>query len=512
MRVLFISPKTQLLLTLGDMPPSSILSLASFVQQKGHKVHIYERSMDKKSLSQTLEAFQPDVVSCTLMFTQQIEDMKLVCRELRSLRPHLPILCGGLSASLFPELILQEGLADYVGIAEGEYTFVELLEVVNGQRGPSTVQSLVYLDEEGKPIHTPLRPFADLSDFPDTDFSLLPMEKYFAFYPDAPHSAAVVASKGCPYQCTFCFNAAYHRCKYRVRDRAAVMREIERLVLDFGADGIVFVDELWGVNRDDLRAYCNGIADLSKRLNKPIRFFCETRFGALSYEDLKLMADSGCWMIAFGLESGSPEVLSRIQKNYPLDRVEADMENCKKVGIATTLFTISGLPGETPAQVKQTIHAIFRLNPSIFTAAPFYISPGTKEYHELIDAGRLKAPQNLEEWKKFTVERLFVEENYSEIPDRELKVIHHFFSWRMLFQNRKDQKIGWLEYVLLGVRRVFAFVGREGFFRFFVSNSRMLLYTLWYAHAYPGIRKKYDLYARNFGRKDWDDLAHLDQK
>ena len=511
-RILFICPKMQLYLSFGNMHPSGILNLATFLQHEGHEVQIYERNIDSKSLSQTMEAFQPDVVSCTLMFMQQIEDMKIVCRELRVSYPDIPILCGGMSVSIFPELILQEGLADYVGIGEGEYTFFELLEVVNGKRNPSTVQSLVYLDENGQPVHTPLRPFADLSDFPIPDFSLLPMEKYYAYYPEAPHSIHVIASKGCPFQCTFCFNAAYHRCKHRARRSELVLREIELLVSDCGADGIMFFDELWGTDKEELRAYCNGIAALSKKLKKPIRFFCETRFGVLSPEDLQLMADSGCWMIAFGLESGSPELLKHIQKNYPMDRVEVDIENCKKAGISVTLFTISGFPGETPAQIKQTIHSLFRLNPTLFTAGPFYVYPGSKEYDRLVEAGRITVPKNLDEWAQFGQERHFLEKNYSEIPDRDLKVIHYFFYWRVLFQNRKDKTTGRLDYIKLGVRRVLDFVGQKGFFQFFVKHFRLLLYAVWYAHAYPGIRKKYDLYARNFGKKDWDDLGHLDQK
>ena len=180
MRILFIYPKTQLNLAQGNMPPLPVLSLASFLKREGHEVRIYERNIDDKSIARTIEEFGPGVVSCTLLFAQQIRDMRTVCREIRALRPCLPIFCGGLMASLIPELILKEGLADYIGIGEGEYTFLELLEVAGGRREPSAVQSIVYPGEDGRPVHTPLRPFADLKDFPETDFTLLPMEKYFS--------------------------------------------------------------------------------------------------------------------------------------------------------------------------------------------------------------------------------------------------------------------------------------------------------------------------------------------
>ena len=508
MRILFIYPRMPLYAGTSNMPPIAVLNLASFMQREGHEVQIRERNIHKKNVSLGIEGFNPDVVVCTLMFVGQIRDMQIVCREIRALRPGLPILCGGLTASTFPELILKEGLADYVGISEGEYTLMELLEVIAGHRDPSTVQSLVYLDENRQPVHTPLRPFANLGDFPATDFSLLPMEKYFDFYPESPHTLTVYASKGCPGQCTFCFNAAYHRRQYRVRKREIVVREIETLVTDYGADGIIFIDELWGVDKEELRAYCDDITALSKKLGKPIRWVCQTCFGVLSLDDLKRMADAGCFLIPFGLESGSPEILKSVKKGYPLKRVDADINNCKAVGISTLVFVIFGFPGETQEQIKQTVHTIFRLNPTFYSTFLFTVA-GSADYSKLVSSGKLRPPEDLAGWAEHeNRQSMFV--NYSAIPDRELKVIHSFFMWRMLFQDRKDRKHGRLVGLRMALRRVVESMGQRGFFKFCFAQIRLALRTLWYYYAFPGIRRKYDLYPRNFGRKDWNDLAHLD--
>jgi radical SAM superfamily enzyme YgiQ (UPF0313 family) len=511
MRILFVYPCMPRSLALGDMPPYGPLFLASFVQQEGHEVRIYERNIEKTPLVRVMDEFRPDVIVGTLLFGGQIPDMQAVCKQLRSRYPGLPILCGGLTASMIPELLLQEGLADYVGISEGEYTLLELLEVVRGQRDPSTVQSLVYLDSSGKAVHTPLRPFADLTKFPETDYSLLPMDQYATFFPEVPRVSVVHSSKGCPFQCTFCFSPGYYRCQYRTRRRQTVMREIETLVTDFGMDGVVFNDELLGFHKEELHAYCDDISALSKQLGKAIRWGGETRFGMLKYEDFKHMADTGCWLLAFGLESGSPDMLKRLKKTYPLDKVETDINNCKAVGIRTMTNAIFGFPDETPAQVKQTVHTIFRLNPTIYSTGLYIVLPGTAEYDSLVCAGRIEPLRDLQDWSSTKVEeRKFMVQNLSSIPDRELKVIHYFFYWRVVFQNRKDAKTGRLDYIKIGLQRVFGGIGRKGFFAFFATHFRLLLCAVWYVYAFPGIRKKYDLYARNFGRKDWDDLGHLD--
>jgi len=493
----------------GNMPPTATLNLASFIQREGHGVRIYDRNIAKQSVSRALDAFEPDVIACTLMFARQIGDMQSVCREIRSLRPNLPILCGGLMASLIPELILKEGAADYVGIGEGEYTLLELLEVVSGQREASMVRSLVYLDRDGQPVHTPPRPFADLGEFPETDFSLLPMDKYFGFHPGAPRTLAVYASKGCPGRCTFCFNEAYHRCQYRARRRQTVLREMETLATDWNADGFVFIDELWGVDKEELRAYCDDIVALSEKLGRRIGWACETRIGALDREDLERMARAGCFRICFGLESGSPELLKRMKKGYPLGRIETDIGNCKAVGIRTLPLVIFGFPDETPAQIKQTVHTIFRLNPSFYGIGMFYVPPGCAEYNKLVSAGRLEPPTDLAGWAEWEDSRTMTA-NYSAVPDRELNVISGFFYWRMLFQDRGDRTTGRLDYIRMALRRVTGNIGRKGFIALCLKQVRFVFWTAWHTYAYPGIRKKYDLYPRNFGRKDWEDLSHLD--
>jgi len=488
----------------------AVLSLASFIQAQGHQVRIHERNLDDISLSRVLNEFRPEVVVFTLMFAQQLADMQNAHKQLRAERPELPVLCGGQMASLIPELLLREGLTDYVGIGEGEYTLLELLEVIEGRREPATVQSLVYLDANGAPVHTPLRPFADLSEFPDTDFTLLPTEKYDISLPgDLNRGLTVYASKGCPSKCTFCYNAAYHRCQYRLRPRESVMREIEALVTTYNAEGIIFVDDLWGLRKEDLRAYCDFFVALSARLGRTIWWACETRIGVLSREDLRHMADAGCKAIMIGLESGSPEVLKRIKKGYPLNRVVSDFENCATAGIATMADAIFGIPGETPTQIKQTIHTIFRLNPTIYAVGMFIATPGSEEYSKLATAGKLTPPATISDWADFG-ERFFLGGNYSAIPNRELNVIHSFFLWRQLFQNRKDGRTGRLDIFKYGLRRVLDGIGHKGYLAHFAKFLRLLLVVVWYSHAYPGIKKKYDLSARNFGRKDWDDLAHLD--
>jgi len=192
-----------------------------------------------------------------------------------------------------------------------------------------------------------------------------------------------------------------------------------------------------------------------------------------------------------------------------LKKIESDFCNCKEAGISALSFVIFGFPDETPAQIKQTVHTIFRLNPTTYSTFLFTPMPGTAEYNNLVASGRLAPPSDITSWANWE-DRQMVHVNYSAVPDRELKVIHYFFYWRLLFQDRKDQKTGRLDFIKMGLRRVKNTIGRKGFLSFCFIQAYFVLCIVWYNYAYPGIRKKYDLYPRSFGRKDWDDLGHLD--
>ena len=501
MHVLFVRPNAGFYVHFAAQPSLGLLALASFLQSKGHTVRIFDHELEH-GLMETVAAFKPDAVAVTLFSDASIPDAMEISRALKALG--LPVFWGGHMASAIPELVARSGFVDYVGISEGEYTLLELLEVAEGKRAPETVLGIAYVDKNGEYRRTADRPFADLSDFPPLDYSLVPVERFNYKLPFANRISPMMASKGCPFSCTYCFNSEYHRCQRRVYPQEVVFQQVQTLATRHGFDGFLFVDEIFGTDKQELRSFCQGIKDL----HLAVTWGTETTIGMLTRADLEIMHDAGCRWLQFGLESGCAEMRKKIHKFYDASKIDETFRNCREIGIMTQGQFIIALPDETPEQVRETVRLCFRTQPDMFSLAFFVPIPGTQLCRELEAAGKLTLPKTLEDRVGSAMERQLLRQNFSFIPDKGLQVIQKCFHWWLVFRKKRRipgvkrssfLEIG-LENLLVNLRRT----GLCGLARNLWESGKLFCSVAWYAHAYPSIRKKYDLYAKNFGRTNWD--------
>ena len=501
MRVLFIRPQAGFHIAFSPQPPLGPLALASFLQARGHTVRIFDDQIER-NLMKAVAEFAPDAVAVTLLCESMIPSALQASRALKALG--LPVFWGGHMASAIPEEIARSGYVDYVGISEGEYTMLELLEVAQGKRAPETVLGIAYVDENGDYHRTPDRPFADLREFPPLDFSLIPVERYLSNFPFSNSQFLIMASKGCVFRCTFCSNDDYHRCQRRMYAREVIFHQVKTLAENYKVDGILFSDELFGADKQELGAFCQSMEDLGLGLT----WGAQTAIGILTREDMKMMHEAGCRLLEFGLESGSAEVRKNLHKYYDASKIDETFRNCREIGILTMANFIVGLPDETPEQVRETIRLFFRIHADVVSTTFYTPIPGSQLYKTLVDSGRLIPKKTLEEMECNPMEWQTLSQNFSRIPDKELQVIKNFNHWQVVF-GRKQKTTGFKRDSVLktGVSNLLAYlrsVGLRGLARGFWESARLFCTVAWYAHAYPAIRKKYDLYARNFGRTDWD--------
>ena len=386
-----------------------------------------------------------------------------------------------------PEMLLLEGAADYVVLGEGEITFHELLQAIEHKRDVAQIKGLCYLDEAGCVCRTPDREFADLADFPIIDWSLVDPRKYFSSVAFGKRRITLYSSKGCPKRCAFCSNESFHRRTYRKRPNEYVVSEIESLK-QYGLDNVHFCDEMFGVNKRDLYDLCDKLRNLN------ISWSCQTGLCHLSREDLQHMYDAGCRWISFGVESGSPEMLKRMRKGINLEDINRDFQNCKEIGIMTAANAIFGLPDETEEQLRETVRLMLRIDASFCQVALFVPIPCTEFYDDLAKEGRLRLPETLREWGRYSILKDVV--NYSQVPTKELYVLYCFFMWRSLF--RKDTSKGTRPYgfvlsVAASARKMMLQHGLFGMFRYAFPLVGLFFTAAWYRFAYPGILRKYGL-------------------
>ena len=199
-------------------------------------------------------------------------------------------------------------------------------------------------------------------------------------------------SRGCPFKCTFCTSRLYYGDKWRTRSVNSVIEEIKE-IKKLGIDNIFF-------NSDTFTFRKSFVLDLCKKLNDEnlnIKWFCNSRVDTIDMEMAKEMKNAGCWLIAFGIESGNQEVLNRTKKGIKLEKAIETISMVNKTGIETIAYFIFGLPGETKETLKDTIKFAKKCDPTyarFFTAVPF---PGTEFYEEKLKEGKIKTL----DWSKY---------------------------------------------------------------------------------------------------------------
>jgi radical SAM superfamily enzyme YgiQ (UPF0313 family) len=253
------------------------------------------------------------------------------------------------------------------------------------------IQGIAYR-RGGRIVLTPDRPFIeDLDTLPIPRHELLPLARYKLPIVGDRYTF-VVTSRGCPAGCRFCIKHVTYQNSFRLRSPEHIMQEVRKLVA-LGTKNIHFEADLFTANREQVVGICNALLNEGVK----IRWTCNSRVDFVDQDLLNLMAMAGCWMIAWGIESGSPEILRRVRKGITPERVTHALRMAKSAGIRNYGYFIIGLPGETEETIDQTI-AFSKTLPLDF--ALFHIAvpyPGTPLWFEALDEGWLRVRR----WEDF---------------------------------------------------------------------------------------------------------------
>lgn len=183
--------------------------------------------------------------------------------------------------------------------------------------------------------------------FPPPRLDLFPLKKYncpvVRFYP----FATTIISLNCPYHCRFC---GYGNLKFKWREVNNIIEEL-RYIKSLGIKEVRFKDNTFGANRAQVIELCQRMI----KENFNFRWSCSSRIDILDKKLLKLMRDSGCHTIQFGVESGSQKILDMYNKQFTIEQVRKTFLNCQKLKIKTVAHFILGLPGENEESILKTI-------------------------------------------------------------------------------------------------------------------------------------------------------------
>jgi magnesium-protoporphyrin IX monomethyl ester (oxidative) cyclase len=491
LNIMLINPKIPVYLRMPSMP-LGLVSIASYLNGHGHRAIIIERSIKAYDIRAEIQRFRPDVIGVSVMSFLSGIDAKKLTQKLRGLTD-VPVIWGGQAPSASPEMVLRDGAPDYVMLGEGELTWLAVADALEKKEPLDSIEGLAFL-QNGAFVSNPIRPVADLFQFPEMDWTLVEPKKYFSTFFHCDKMLYLHASKGCPAACIFCSNNQYHQSCNRCRDPKHVLDDIDRFVLDYGADGIYFSDELFVPRRDLRTQLCEGLIERGYDLV----WGCQMRLGVLKEEDIQLMARAGCRWILFGIESGSKERIASIKKKINLDLAYQTVEWCEKAGITVQASFIIGFPGETPEEMQKTVDFAERL-PASLVAMNILTPIPNSEIWDLWDRDfpQYKKPGSIRACARKVEQNVgdLVPWNFSKVTTRELRAVHYHYQWKDF--SRKDS-VNQDSYGILkkmaqdAFNRIFKH-GLSGFVFGTYISVKQFCTVFFYSHFFQRILKKYHL-------------------
>jgi len=298
-----------------------------------------ERIFKKKDIVRKVIAEKPDIVAFSVYTTTY----KWACEtsiEIKKCIP-VPIVFGGIHPTLVPEKVISLPFVDYVIVGEGEYSFLSLVCAVSENSDLEEVGNLYY-KKNGKIIQNPLAsPIRDLDNLPFPDKDL------FADYIRYKDDYMIMASRGCPYSCSYCcesyLNKIYKNKYFRRRSANSVIEELEYMKKRYSFKEVMFFDSILFNDKKWLKE----LLDIYRRkINIPFR--CTGHVNYFDYETAKLLKYAGCYCIDFGIQSFNNNIRRNIlNRNEENEQIKKVFKLCDSFKLRYDVDLMFGLPQAT---------------------------------------------------------------------------------------------------------------------------------------------------------------------
>jgi anaerobic magnesium-protoporphyrin IX monomethyl ester cyclase len=335
-------------------PPVGLALIGAILEKAGYAVTL----LDANAPGLKPEAIPAlvsgaDVIGLTAM-TPTITTATRIAQYIRQSRPDVKIIMGGAHPTMLPEETMASAPdIDVIVRGEGDETVIELLRAFENNSPLSNIAGISYR-ADGKIVATAARISNIVMDeLPFPAFHLLPWKSY---RPHPPHGvalpfAAMITSRGCPYRCAFCSKPVFGT-RFRAQSPERVVAEIAYLKNKFGVKEIAFYDDSFTLDKKRIHGICDKI--ISSKLK--ITWTCETRVNLVDKDLLQHMKQAGCYAVAYGLESATPEILKVLNKDTTIEQVEEAVRYHHEVGLQVVGYFMLGSPSETPENIRETIN------------------------------------------------------------------------------------------------------------------------------------------------------------
>lgn len=409
-------------------PPDNLLYIAGMVESRGHEVHVLDNEIECLPEDGVIKFAQErkfDVVGLGPTTPEYEKSIKAV-KKLKDATGATVVFGGAHSTALPEEVLSENACVDYIVRGEGELGMADLLDALSGKFPMENVKGVSYR-LNGTIIHNPNHHLLeDIDKFPYQARHLVLSRQYMFPFPNEGlrPTAVMMASRGCPHKCKFCF--PMHGKKTRVRQPEKVAEEMEHVVTKYGIRRFIFHDESFGIDRDKFLQFC----DLIQKAHMGVKWFCFTRADLIDDEFVSALKRAGCVKVSIGVESGDEFVLNAMGKGKILSRVSDACAILDRYGIETRGSFIIGLPFETHESAMATIQLAKRIKLKQIGCNICTPYPGTELYRMCMEKNGIELMStdwsDYRRWGKAVVRT--PELSNRELENYQVRMIADFYS------------------------------------------------------------------------------------
>lgn len=360
-------------------PPISIINLGGFIRDHGYDVEILDTGIepDYKSRLKDLIKEEPLAIGFSVILGKFTKNAITLTRLIKEMDGDIPIVWGGKLVSLANKKILEELQVDFIVLGDGEFPFLRLLDCLSNKTDYHDIPGIGFKENGKIIINENLHEVANLDDiYISKDFGW-DLVKEHINYKQIPYFIHLYTSRGCKFNCAFCYlkDIKQLKAKNRFRRRSAdnIIREIEYLYNTYGINVVTFGDDDF-LSKTTIDTVVP-VFDFLRKKNIYIEHIW-TNIYNLTPDMINLLAGI-CRTVCYSIETVSPRLQKILNKVIPSDRVIETNKQLRKAGINTVHNFLFGIPTETDEETKANIDLLKKLkeiNPYV-RANTYILSP-----------------------------------------------------------------------------------------------------------------------------------------
>ncbi|MBF0383078.1 MAG: cobalamin-dependent protein [Magnetococcales bacterium] len=317
--------------------------------------------------------------------------VKNILKTVKTINPDIITVTGGGIISCQPEVAMEAlEYSDYGVVGEGDVTVCEFASTLENGDDMSQVAGLIIKQGPKSFFTTEVRSdITDLNSLPWADYEGFDIDKYLQLPPPAfgglnsNRMIPMLASRSCPYKCTFCFHSLGAR--YRRRSLDDFFAELDYLVERYNIEYISMADELFEPKPEYIKAFCERMKPYN------IHWHADFAINNVREELLPIMKEAGLDVMFFGLESADDSILASMnKKGLTIKKIETVLKTVQKHDIPVFGAFIFGDIAETVATAQKTMQW-WRAHPEylihLTLLKPF---PGSQIYDYACEKGIIK--------------------------------------------------------------------------------------------------------------------------